>query len=178
MVIEKKIEYVLDRRFDNRTCRHTVNDRVTVLHCHHYATLYCQLADDADMVDGKAMLRKASEYTFLPLLEQYFAAHDIGAVADRITLTEEYWRVAGMGLLCFERTGEVSAQARMDHSHVDEGWLKKWGRREKPVNFIGQGYLAAAMAAIYGLPAGSFVVNEKQSIVAGAKASVFSIVRA
>ena len=65
----------------------------------------------------------------------------------------------------------------MDNSHVDEGWIKKWGNRDKPVNFIGQGYVAAALAAIYDLPAGSYDVYETQSIVSGADTSRFSLVR-
>ncbi len=82
-----------------------------------------------------------------------------------------------MGTVEFERVGEITAAARMDHSHVDEGWKKKWGKREEPVNFIGQGFLAAAMAAVYDLPSGSYEVREQQSIVAEAEASRFTIVR-
>ena len=28
---------------------------------------------------------------------------------------------------------------------VDQGWIKKWGQRDKPVNYIGQGFIAAAL---------------------------------
>ena len=88
------------------------------------------------------------------------------------------WQTCGFGTLKFDHVGEVSGAAHMDHSHVDEGWIKKWDKRDKPVNFIGQGYLAGAMAAIYDLPAGSYTVFETQSIVSGADASRFSLVRA
>ena len=48
MATEQLTEWVLDHHFDRESCRHTVNGLSSVLHCHHYASLYCQLADDAD----------------------------------------------------------------------------------------------------------------------------------
>jgi predicted hydrocarbon binding protein len=65
--------------------------------------------------------------------------------------------------------------ADMSHSHVDEGWIKKWDQHDRPVNFIGQGFLAAAFAAITGTEAGSYAVKETQSIVSGAPVSKFEI---
>jgi hypothetical protein len=155
-----------------------VNGVTTVLHCHHYATLYCQLAEDAGMVNGKALMAKAAEYAFLPLLADYFTQHGVTGTDDRIRLVEEYWRMNGMGTLEFDCLGWMSATAVMAHSHVDEGWIAKWGKRGTPVNFIAHGYLAAAVAAIYGQPAGSYTVQETQSIVAGASESRFAIVHA
>jgi len=178
MALEKHTEWVIEHEYERNKARHVMNGATMVLHCHHYATLYCQLADDAEMVNGKAMLRKATELAFLPVLTDYFAQHGVSAIADRVALAEEYWRLCGMGTLSFDRLGQMSAAARMEHSHVDEGWIKKWGKRGQPVNFIGQGYLAAAMAAIYGQPAGSYTVSETESIVAGAPASRFAIVHA
>ncbi len=178
MATEQLLEWVIDHEFDRRTCRHTINGFDSVLHCHHYATLYCQLADDAEQFNGRALLQRAAELAFLDVLSTYFSEHGVRDLGDRVTLAEEYWRVSGWGTLQFNHVGELSAAAQMDHSHVDEGWLKKWGRRDKPVNFIGQGYLAAALAAIYDLPAGSFRVTETESIVSGAPASRFNLVRA
>jgi predicted hydrocarbon binding protein len=177
MAIEKRTDWIVDHKFDSKSCRHFNNGQVTVLHCHHYATLYCQLADDAEMVDGKSLLRRSSEHAFWPVLANYFEQHNIENLDKRVELAEEYFKTCGLGIMKFERVGEMSAVVRMSHSHVDEGWIKKWGQRDKPVNFIGQGFLAAAMAAIIGTDVGSFTVNEKQSIVSGADASVFTIVR-
>ena len=47
MVVEKKVEFEIDHRFDPVKNRHYLNGFCSVLHCHHYATLYTQLADDA-----------------------------------------------------------------------------------------------------------------------------------
>lgn len=177
MAIEKQTNWIIDHSFDTKTCRHSMNGFTSVLHCHHYATLYCQLADDAELLDGKALLIKSCELTFFDVLSKYFKENNVNCKEERVTLAEEYWKLAGMGLLKFDRYGSVSASAHMDHSHVDEGWIKKWGKRDKPVNFFGQGYIAAALAAIYDLPIGSFTVTEQASIVSGAEASVFNAVR-
>ena len=67
--------------------------------------------------------------------------------------------------------------AEMTHAHVDEGWIKKWAKRDKPVNFLGQGYLAAAFAAITSSPMSSYKADEMQSIVSGAPVSKFSVIK-
>ncbi len=165
-------------RFDRRSCRHTLDGTTAVLHCHHYATLYCQLADDAEFADGRALLRRSAELAFHPVLSKLLADRGLSELGDRIAAVEEYFRFCGLGRLRFEQLGPTSAVARMERSHVDEGWIKKWGNREKPVNFIGQGYLAAAIAAVHSLAPASFKVTETESIVAGAKSSRFHAVRA
>ncbi len=169
--------WVNDHKFDRQTCRHSMNGFDAVLHCHHYATLYCQLADDAADFHGRELLERGSELAFLDVLSTYFAENQVKDLDERIALAEDYWKTCGFGTLKFDHVGELSAAAHMDHSHVDEGWIKKWGNRDKPVNFIGQGYAAAAVAAIYDLPAGSYDVFETESIVSGADASRFSLVR-
>lgn len=165
-------------RFDRRSCRHTLDGTTAVLHCHHFATLYSQLADDAEFADGRALLRRSTEIAFHPVLTRLLADRSLTLLEDRVAAVEEYFRFCGLGTLALEQLGAISCVARMDHSHVDEGWIRKWGNREKPVNFIGQGYIAAALAAVYALPPGSFKVSETESIVAGAKSSRFHAVRA
>ena len=177
MTVYKKVDMAIDQRFDSKACRHTINGQMHVLHCHHYATLYCQLADDAKMFDGKTLLRKAAEISFVPMLKRLMEDAGVSSISEKVTIVEDYWRFSGMGLLTMERVGGMSASAVMTRSHVDEGWIKKWGKRNAPVNFIGQGYLNAAMAAIYDLPIGSYSVQENQSIVSGAEASLFSLFR-
>ncbi|MBN2294147.1 MAG: hypothetical protein JXM70_17100 [Pirellulales bacterium] len=177
MTTEQLTQWVTDHKFNRETCRHSMNGFDTVLHCHHYATLYCQLADDAEQFNGSELLKRSAELSFLDVLSTYFTDNNVKELDDRIALAEEYWKQCGWGTLKFDHVGELSTAAHMDHSHVDEGWIKKWEKRDKPVNFIGQGYLAAALSAIYDLPAGSYTVYETESIVAGADASRFSLVR-
>lgn len=177
MAIRKQTELVVDQKFNRKSCRHLLNGSTYVLHCHHYATLYCRLADDADLFDGKALLRAGCEAAFVPELEKFFEKQDAYEVSERVELVEQYFKFVGLGILEFERVGSMAASARLNSSHVDEGWIKKWGNREAPVNFIAQGFLAAAMAAIYEEPIGAFETKEQQSIVSGAEASLFTIVR-
>lgn len=178
MATEQTLEWMIDHRFDPQRCRHTLNGVTSVLHCHHFASLYSQLAEDAAMVDGKALLRKAAELSFYPVLQAYFAEHGITRLEDRLALAGEYFKLIGLGAIKFDCVGSITVSVHMTHSHVDEGWVRKWGTRETPVNFIGQGFLAAAVAAAYDLPVGSYSVREPESIVAGAPVSRFTIVRA
>jgi hypothetical protein len=177
MAIQKKTVLTINHRFDPRSCRHEMSGAAYVLHCHHYTSLYCQLADDAEMFDGKALLRKAAALAFYDELVRIFDEHCADALDDKAALAEQYWKFTGMGIVALEAVGPMGGAARMPRSHVDDGWIKKWGKRDEPVNFIGQGFLAAAFAAIYELPVASFAVEETESIVAGAEASRFKIVR-
>ena len=178
MAITKKTEFIVDRRFDLQSCKHYTNDSVTVMHCHHYATLYTQLADDAELFDGKSMLRDTAEHTFYNLLLKYMADHGVDCLDDKISIAEEYWAFIGMGSLKIVQAGDVCGRVEMSRSHVDEGWIKKWGNRSEPVNFITQGYLSAAFAVLFNAPEKSYKAMELQSIVSGAEKSIFSIVRA
>jgi hypothetical protein len=177
MAVFTTTELKLDRRFDPVKCRHFMNDVVTVLHCHHFTTLYCQLADDAELVDGKKLLANAAEESFGPILKEYFRTHEVSDVSDRVAIAEEYYGALGMGLMKVVGLGPNAGTVELLRSHVDEGWRKKWGERDEPVNFITQGFVAGLFAAANDLPLGSFQVTEVQSIVAGAETSVFRAVR-
>lgn len=176
MAIEKKTELEIDHKFDSLRSRHILNGFCTVLHCHHYATLYTQLADDAKDFNGEQLLKEAAEDTFYEVLDAYFQAKGITALDDKVCLAEEYWRVVGMGLLRFTVIGNYATAAEMDYSHIDEGWLKKWGSRDKPVNFITAGYVAAVAALLTGRPARSFAVKETKGLVCGDAVSAFKAV--
>ena len=173
MAIERKTELMLDHKFDPVSSRHFLNGFCTVLHCHHYATLYTQLADDAEDFDGKAMLFKASEEAFYEVLDDYFEEHDLEETDEMVAVAEQYWAAVGMGLIKFTVIGPYAAMAEMEYSHIDEGWLKKWGGRDRPVNFITCGYVAAVTAIVNGRQPGSYGVREIQSLVMGDEKSVF-----
>jgi predicted hydrocarbon binding protein len=171
---DDEAHFVPERRFDSKRMRHYVNGELTVLHCHHYASLFSQLADDAKLLHGDKLMCQAAEETFYPILSDYFANNGIRDIVDRTSVAEDYYRFIGMGEVRINVQGNRGT-AEMLHSHVDEGWLKKWNRHERPVNFIGQGFLAAAFAAISGSKIGSYTVSETQSIVSGASTSKFEI---
>lgn len=171
----KKTELVLAKEFDTKLCRHRVNGNVAVLHCHHFTALYSQLAMDCSMIDAKTLMADCSEDTWIEYFSDYFKVNDIKALAERIAIGEQTFAAVGLGKLSVVCAGLDSGEVVLEHSHVDEGWVKKWGRHEQPVNMIGAGYIAGFFSALFDKPARSYVVAETQSIVSGASCSRFSI---
>ncbi|MGD8564530.1 MAG: hypothetical protein PVG03_18460 [Desulfarculaceae bacterium] len=176
MAVEKKVQFEIDHQFDPNSCRHYLNGFCTVLHCHHYATLYTQLADDAKDFNGKALFIQAAEDIFFDVLDKYYQEHGVESINDKLSIAKEYWQIVGMGLIEFKAVGPFAVTAEMDYSHVDEGWLKKWGSRPEPVNFFTCGFVAAVAALTTGRQPRSFEVNEVKSLVAGDDKSVFKAV--
>lgn len=176
MAIEKKTEFEIDHRFNPVTNRHYLNGFCTVLHCHHFATLYTQLADDAKDFEGERLLKEAAEDTFFEVLNSYYLDKKIESIEDKIVIAEQYWKTVGMGLIRFTGIGKYAVTAEMEYSHVDEGWLKKWGSRDKPVNFITAGFVAAIAALANGKPSRSFLTKETKGLVCGDDRSEFKAV--
>ena len=176
MAVTNKNEMILGRKFDPKTCRHSMNGRVQVLHCHHYATLYTQLADDCGMLDGARLLADVAEDTFYDSLTNYYKQHNVTELADRISLAEQSYSVAGLGQIKITCASPDSGEAELTHSHIDQGWIAKWGKRDKPVNFITCGYISGLFSAIFDKPRRSYSVFETQSIVSGAETSRFEAV--
>jgi hypothetical protein len=167
-------EFTVKQEFDSNKMRHYLNGELTVMHCHHYATLFTQLADDAKLLKGPALLAEAAEESMHPVLVKYFKDNNIDSVYDRAGICEQYYCFIGLGEVKLDITGDTGS-AEMAHSHVDEGWLKKWDKRKDPINFMGKGFLAAAFSAINNAPTGTYTVEETQSIVCGADSSKFTI---
>lgn len=176
MTVIKKTELVFDCAYDSRSSRHSINGETSVLHCHHYATLYSQLADDCGMLDGKQLLAEVAEDTFLKILKDYYEANGLTSVKDRINIAEQYYSATGLGQMKVVFMGPESGEVELLFSHIDQGWIKKWGRRDKPVNFITAGYVAALFSAVNEKSSRSYQVIENQSIVAGAERSRFLVV--
>ncbi len=165
------------RAFDPRRCRHFIEGRVSVLHCHHYTTLYTQLADDCSLLDARKLLANVAADCFYGILTAFQSKHDITSPADRIAAAEAYYAFSGLGRLKVTAAGPEAGEAELERSHVDEGWIRKWGGRGKPVNFITQGFLAAIFAAAFGGRPEQYAVKEIASIVAGQQRSQFLIAR-
>ena len=164
----------INQTFEKKRMRHYMNGELSVLHCHHYSTLFSQLALDAKLLKGTTLLLEAAEESLIGPLEKYFAENKVASVEDKVAVAEDYFRVVGLGEVKIS-FGADGGSAEMLHAHVDDGWLKKWGKHDQPVNYIGQGYLAAAFSAIAGTKAGTYQVEETESIVKGAKSSKFAI---
>lgn len=176
MTTIKQGDLVLDQKFDPRACRHTVNGWLAVLHCHHYVSLYSQLADDCSFFDAKTLLAEVAEDTFHGVLVDYYDQHCVKDVADRIAVAEQHYGALGLGKMRVVFAGPDSGEVELIHSHVDEGWIKKWGKRDRPVNFITCGYVAAMLSAVFGKATRAFRARETESIVMGAPVSRIQVV--
>jgi len=177
MPVLEQVQLVLDHQFNQDTCRHTMNGEVMVLHCHHYATLYTQLAEDCGMLDGKKLLTEVSQDTYYDTLSAYFNKHGVTDVSDRISIAEQYYAtVAGLGQMHVLCAGPDGGEVELSHSHVDEGWIKKWGKRSTGCNYITCGYIAGMFAAVFNLNPRAYTAHEIESIVCGADRSRFQIV--
>ena len=156
----------VDFTFDNVTYRHFMNGFGSVLHCHHYMCLTAKLAEDLTDVEGPRILRESFEDSIRPLLDDYFEKNKVSSPEERLKIGEEYFAVMGLGRLAV--TGNVQGgEVRILRSHVDEGWIKKWGKHSVPINHLACGYAAALFAATFGNPPRSYAVTETISIAMG-----------
>jgi len=165
---EKKEEVKTNHKFDKERCRHTNMGFQSVLHCHHYMTLTTQMAEDADFLNGTDVLITTMEDVIYKVLENYYKENNINSLDEKISVAEEYFSIAGLGKINFGHVGEFSATVKQTHSHIDEGWIKKWSKRNKSVNYIGRGFVQACVALFNNKPPRSYESEETKSIVSGA----------
>ncbi|KQC14566.1 MAG: hypothetical protein APR63_05535 [Desulfuromonas sp. SDB] len=168
----------LKHKFDAEKCRHYLNENLTVLHCHHYATLFTQLAIDAkDIVDGTKILFSTSEKIFFDVLSEYFKNFNISDKEAKVEISSKMFSAIGLGKMNITDINENGGKINLPHSYVDEGWTKKWGKMDMPVNFIGCGYIGGMFSAIFNQPVQTYKVEETESIVSGADKSNIKITR-
>jgi hypothetical protein len=157
----------LEFSFDNSTFRHFINGEPVVLHCHHYMTLTTKLAEDCAHLGGVRHLMESAEDAMRKLFDSYFQKEKIDSPEDRLDLACQYYAAMGLGKMEATGSGE-EGDIKLIHSHIDEGWIKKFGRRTTPANYFTCGYVAAMFAAAFNQPPRSYQVEEKSSIVCGA----------
>jgi hypothetical protein len=174
MAIFKKTEFILDHAFDPKTNRHSLNGFTSVLHCHHYTTLYTQLAMDAKETE---LLKNTTEDAFYDFLTDYYEVHKVECYREKLELAAQCYSALGLGKMEIVYAGEDSAEIRLLKSHVDSGWIKKWGKYDAPVNYITAGFISAMLSASFKRQTRTFNVAEVESIVMGSEASCFKAVR-
>jgi hypothetical protein len=163
--------------FDKKTYRHAMNGHESVLHCHHYMALTSKLALENDDIGGTRILQESAEDSIRPMLDSYFSENGISDPSERLQLGAEYFSIMGMGIMQISGTDQ-KGEVKLPHSHVDEGWIKKWGKSTKPVNHFTCGYVNAVFAAAFSLPARSFQSSEMASIATGDEGAIISVERA
>lgn len=164
----------LELTFDKNNYRHYMNGFHTVLHCHHYMSLTTKAAMDYQNIGGLQILMEAAEDSIRPILDDYFTKNPTPDAAARLNIGAEFYAAMGMGKLSI--SGDLTkAEAILTRSHVDQGWIKKWGKANVPVNYFSCGFIAGVCAAAFQKPARSYQVTELSSIVKGDAQSRFSI---
>jgi hypothetical protein len=166
--------YDFFQQFDSVRKLQYVNNDPSVMHCHHYSCLFTRLAMDMTDIEGPELLADSMEEAMYLVLRKTFLTGDVKSAPERIAIAVEHFRLSGLGLLRIDGSPK-GGSAEMRHSHIDEGWIKKWKQHTLPVNHMGRGFLAAAFCTAYDKPLRSYVVTETRSIVTGASTSRFEI---
>ncbi len=157
--------------FDNDTYRHYLNGTLVVMHCHHYMSLVHKMAHDFADIGAEKILAESAEDSIRPMLDDYIRKN---SVADRLSMGAEYYSVMGMGKMLISGS-PTGGEVILTHSHVDEGWMKKFGKLDKSINHWTRGYIAAVFAAAFDKAARSYEVVEVSSIVKGDMQSKFIV---
>jgi predicted hydrocarbon binding protein len=169
-------ELKIEHKFDPKRKRHYLNNFLTVLHYHHYATLFTQLALDAkDLVDETQILKETIEDVFFEVLSGYYKKNGITDTKERMDIASQMFSAVGMGKMDIVSGDDNGGEIEMPLAYVDEGWIKKWGKFKEPVNYIGAGYVCGMFAAVFDKPLRTYNVTETQSRVMGADKSHFKV---
>lgn len=164
----------IDFTFDDNNYRHHLNGHTVVMHSHHYLALITKLAEDLDDIGGPQILADTVEDTMHAIFEDYFQKNNISSPEEKTEVCTEYFSAFGLGKMAISQNGN-GGEARLVRSHIDEGWLQKWGEHSKPINHFTRGYAAATFAAIFNLPPRSFSVTEAAGMVTGENQSLFVV---
>jgi hypothetical protein len=160
--------------FDENTYRHYMNGFLTVLHCHHYLCLTTRMAEDFMDLGGIKILREAAEDSIRPMLDDYFFKNGVSSIEDKFNVGTQYYAVMGMGKMKI-KANQHGGTVMLPRSHLDQGWLKRWGKSDQPVNHFTCGFIGAIFAAAFGKAPHSYEVTEIDSIVQGSAASQFTV---
>ena len=166
---------ILQTSFHEDRSRHIADGMTVVLHCHHFASLTTQLANDCSFIDAKKLLAECAEDAFYNVLTDYYHENNVTSIRERIHAGERYFSECGLGKMKVNFAGLYSGEAKLMHSHVDEGWVKKWGAAHEPVNHIGCGFVTALFSSVFDKPVRTYSAKEIQSIVCGADYSIISV---
>jgi len=164
----------LEHTFDKNTYRHSYNGTLMVLHCHHYMSLLTKLAMDYPEVNGADILASSAEDSIRPLLDETARRQSAKTPEEVMSVGKELYQQLGMGLMSIDGARENS-EVTLVRSHVDQGWIKKWGKSTTVVNHFTRGFISAIFGAAFQKPGQSFIVEETSSIARGDATSRFVV---
>jgi hypothetical protein len=124
------------------------------------------------------LLKDCARESMRDVLDKYFADNpEIATVQEKIEIACQYYALLGLGTMKVNFLGDYSGEVELLSSHTDDGWMKKWGKLDKPVNYITAGFIEAIFESVLDKPTRSFNAVETKSIVMGADSSTFKISR-
>ena len=156
----------LDFNLDNETFRNKLNGHPVVMHSYHYLALITRLAEDMNDIGGLQILKDVVEESMLAIIGDYVTKNELTSPLERCNVGREYYSVFGLGKMIITGS-ESGGEVRLTKSHLDEGWIRKWGAADRPINHFTCGYIAAVFAAAFNKPAKSYTVTEAASMAAG-----------
>jgi hypothetical protein len=100
------------------------------------------------------------------IFDDYIVKNNLTSAQDKCNVGREYFSVFGLGKMIVSGN-DNGGEVRLVHSHIDEGWVKKWGNHDKPINHFACGYIAAMFGAAFDKPLNTYAVTEAASIAVG-----------
>lgn len=164
----------LEFSIDNETFRQYLNGHAVVMHSHHYLALITKLAEDLGDSNGPQLLRDVVEESMLPIFTDYITKNGLTTPLQKINVGREYYSALGLGKIKVGGT-EEGGEACLVRSHIDEGWIRKWGTHSKPINHFTCGYIAAMFSAAFDKPAKSYSVTETDGMAVNGTEGTFTV---
>jgi hypothetical protein len=125
-------------------------------------------------IGGPQILKDTVEETMRAIFDDYIHNNNLTSPQDKCNVGREYFSVLGLGKMIVSGN-ENGGEVRLTHSHLDEGWVKKWDKHDKPVNHFTCGYIAAMFGAAFSKPLKTYTVTEVSSIAVGDAESKFIV---
>jgi len=164
----------LDFSLDNETYRHFLNGFPVVMHSHHYLALITKLAEELGDINGPQILSDVVEDSMRAVFDDYIQKNGLSSPMDKCNVGREYYSVFGLGKMVVTGS-ENGGEVRLVHSHIDEGWVMKWGANAKPINYFTCGFIAAVFGAAFNKPPRSYTVTEAASMATGESEGKFIV---
>lgn len=161
--------------YDFDTGRFVVEGEPMIFHCHHYNCFLQRSIQDAAYIDSAPILVGAAVEVVRAQLTRLLARTP--EVAARKSAAETLYRLSGFGLVDLSSVTAEGGEVRTRSTHYSTGWREKFGRSASPVAFFSTGFLAGALAAIYGLDPATIQATQTACRSTGAEEDVFRLSR-
>lgn len=154
---EMKWKHELDRRHHQVV----LSGQHVAIHCHHYNINLQKTLEDTLGHAGTAIIYQAAEEAAFqglePLLEQY---QGLKTIKSKLEMCSIWYQNCGLGIIHLQNLETGTGYAVSSDSHHVTGWLAKHGCRNTPGCHFTCGWLAGAMACVFGRPVGTYLVKE------------------